>query len=117
MGKLIELSPEQKSAARGFEVPFKTLILDPGNRASSLEGQLLPHFDDTLHVYRDNGEGNWQNGFVAKIDTTEELENGLPIHEAETKIIQQLIGLKARAIVFSRERDLLPPELHSHNGA
>lgn len=116
MAQLIELTAQQKRNARKYEISFRPLRIDALD-PDQLAAQLNLHLNDTLHVYSEDKKGDWHNGLVAKIDVTQEMENGIPIFETGLIIAKNLLETNAVAIVFSRDIDLLPPELHSHNGA
>jgi len=118
MAKLETLTPEQIQSTRAYEQQFRVLFLTPGHSAELQGADINPHLDDTLHIYReDKDTGAWSNGLVARIDVSENIDNGVPLNTAGVEIAQELKGLSAVAVVFSRDRDLLPPELRYHNGS
>lgn len=117
MAQLIELSPDQIRHARSREISISThhiINVAPEDVATLLN----IHRDDTIHLFTaSTATGELHNGRVVRIDSTDEKRAKVSLTFAGEQAANQLITEGVVAVLFTRDKNLLPPELHSHNGA
>lgn len=109
------LQKEEVMAAQKAELPFAYAHFPANVTADEIYKNLRGHENDTIHIYKEDENGNLHNGTVVRIFTAPEADSVERAH-ASHMASQELTKLKPRGIVFSRDRAEIPHEVFLHTG-